>query len=73
MFLESAKRAVHKKYKVNLETLTIKQAWFGPKIWNSFLYHTKSDRNLECLKNVIKIWNGSLCMCTVLSTDFKIF
>ena len=38
---------------------------FGPKIWNSLLYHIKSSKNLEAFKTVIKNWDGVNCKCVI--------
>ena len=39
--------------------------YYGPKIWNSILFHIKTSENLKTFKGIIKNWNGSTCNCWV--------
>ena len=64
---------VRDKYKLNLEIPKVNQVKygvnslkrFGPKIWNTLLYHIKSSENLEKFKSLMKDWNGTNCQCIV--------
>ena len=66
--LRETSRAVRSNYKLNLDVQAINQVSFGdkslrcygPKIWNSLLFHVKSSENLEAYKNIIKIGMVSL-------------
>ena len=60
--LRKTSRAVRGIYKLNLDVPTINQVsfgdkslrYYGPEIWNSLPFHTKSFENLEVFKNIIK-------------------
>ena len=67
------KRAVRERYRTYLEIPRVNHAsfgtkslrFYGPKIWNSLLYHIKSAEKLLCFKNLIKSCNGSFCSCKI--------
>ena len=67
------KRLVKKQYKLNLETHEWNQVNFGakslkvygPKLWNSLLFHINTFENLIQLKTLIKNCHGNSCSCTV--------
>ena len=67
------KRLVKKQYKLNLETHEWNQVNFGakslkvygPKVWNSLLFHINTFENLIQLKTLIKNCHGNSCSCTV--------
>ena len=64
--LRQTDRPVREKYKLNLDIPSYNHVtfgrkaltFFGPKTWNSLLYHIKSAENLASFKTVIKFWNG---------------
>ena len=39
--------------------------FFGPKTWNTPLYHKNSVENLVSLKAMIKFWNDETCCCKI--------
>ena len=59
-------RPVRQIYKLNLNIPSYNQVnfgrkaltFFGPKTWNSLLYHIKSAENLASFKTMVKFWNG---------------
>ena len=71
--IKENKRLVREQYKLNLETPEWNQVTFGgksvkvykPKVWNSLPFHIKTSENLIQFKNLIKIWSGNWCSCTV--------
>ena len=60
--LRQTNRPVWEKYKLNLDIPSYNQVtfgrkaltFFGPKTWNSLLYHIKSAENLASFKTMIK-------------------
>ena len=71
--LRETNRSVSGKNRLNLNIPNYNQVTFGkkslrifgPKIWNSLLYHIKSSKNLESFQTVIKNWDGANCMCVI--------
>ena len=71
--LRETNRDVREKYLVNLNIPNYNQVTFrkkslrifGPKIWNSLPYHSKSSKNLESFKVVIKNWDSVNCKCMI--------
>ena len=71
--LRETNRNVREKYRLNLNIPNYNQVTFGkkslrifgPKIWNSLLYHIKSSKNLQSFQTVIKNWDGANCMCVI--------
>ena len=63
-------RPVREKYKINMIIPEFNQVSygkkslriFGPKLWNSLLYHIKSE-NLESFKRTIMHWDRESCLC----------
>ena len=64
--LKQKDRPVRQKYELNLDIPSYNQVtfgrkaltFFGPKTWNSLLYHIKSAENLASFKTMVKFWNG---------------
>ena len=64
--LRQKDRPVRQKYELNLDIPSYNQVtfgrkaltFFGPKTWNSLLYHIKSAENLASFKTMVKFWNG---------------
>ena len=64
--LKQKDRPVRQKYELNLDIPSYNQVtfgrkaltFFGPKTWNSLLYHIKSAENLASFKTMAKFWNG---------------
>ena len=64
--LRETNRNVREKHRLNLNIPNYNQVTFGKKnlrifrlkIWNSFLYHIKSSKNLESFKTVTKNWDS---------------
>ena len=71
--LRQKDRPVRQKYELNLDIPSYNQVtfgrkaltFFGPKTWNSLLYHIKSAENLASFKTMIKFWNGETCSCKI--------
>ena len=71
--LKLCSRPVKEQYKLNLNIPRKKQVAFknkrlesiGSKHWNNAPYHTKSAKNLNVFKDLIKIGNSSSCSCNV--------
>ena len=74
--LRETSRLIWEKYMLNLNITVHNQITFGskslrvfgPKVWNSLLYHIKSCGNLESFKMIIKHWKGTRCNCKVCNT-----
>ena len=39
--------------------------YYGPKIWNSPLFHVKTSKNFKTSKDIIKRCSGITCNCRV--------
>ena len=71
--LRQTDRPVRKKYRLNRDIPSYNQVTFGckaltflgPKTWNSFHYHKKSEENLASFKTMIKFWNGENYSCKI--------
>ena len=60
--LRDPNRTVRNQYKLNLNVPKVNQVsyaekslrYYGPKIWNSLLFHIKASENLKFFKDIIK-------------------
>ena len=71
--LRETNRSAREKYRLNLNIPNYDQVTFGkkslkifgPKRWNSLLYHIKSSKNLETFKTIIINWDSVNCKCVI--------
>ena len=70
--LEVNNRPVRKQQQNNLIKVSARTATFGtkslslgPTIWNKLPEHIKCTENIIAFKQVIKLWDGEKCSCSV--------
>ena len=69
--LRETKRSVLEKYRLNLNIRNYNLVTFGRKCLRildrkfGIVYHSKSSKNLESFKTVIKNWDGVNCKCVI--------